>query len=125
MLGDRHSVRVNTCVADLVQSSTGQPVLRMSEPVCAAANELKHFLFARVYRTGGRAGPQERRAHAIVRQLFRCFMENPKDAQFMTPAQRRLPDEGRARVVADYVAGMTDRFACAQFAELYVPDGYL
>ncbi len=58
-------------------------------------------------------------AHAVVKELFELFLAEPgRLPAEWTEATRGLDQTGRARVVADYIAGMTDRFAFAEHARL-------
>jgi dGTPase len=57
------------------------------------------------------------RADAIVRRLFKAYLADPSA---MPPDwAAKAHQDGRARAVADYVAGMTDRFAIAEHARLF------
>ena len=92
------------------------PLLQFSEPMRARSRTLKTFLLHQLYRH-----PQvlhtTGQAKQVVRALFAAYLAGPQEMQggFLARAQaaRGLPDEARltARVVADYIAGMTDRFA--------------
>ncbi len=55
-------------------------------------------------------------ADAIVRRLFNAYMTDPSA---MPPEWAAKAGHGRARAVADYIAGMTDRFAIAEHARLF------
>jgi dGTPase len=91
----------------------GQPLVAMSEEIHAQHLSLKRFLQKHLY---GHEQKLEmtRRAQAIVRELFEAYTA---DVQRMSPdfaAQAAgLDGAGRARVIADYIAGMTDRYAIA------------
>jgi dGTPase len=89
----------------------GSPVIAFSPPMAEANMALKSWLFANMYHhervTLGRQG-----ATRIVRDLFEQFRANPG----MLPQEwqgrlERRSEAARMRVVADYIAGMTDRFA--------------
>jgi dGTPase len=71
----------------------------------ADSAELKRFLFANLYRHP-QVNATTAAARQIVRDLFSGYMEQPER---MAPEFASSPD--RARGVADYIAGMTDRFA--------------
>jgi dGTPase len=58
-------------------------------------------------------------ADAIVRRLFKAYMTDPST---MPPGwAAKAGGQTRARAVADYIAGMTDRFAVAEHARLFDP----
>lgn len=95
------------------------PVVAFSDAVGRELAGLKAYLFAHVYRHERVMGVM-RRAEDVVRDLHaRCLA----DAGAMPPNWQRavagLDDRRRARVVADYVAGMTDRYALAEHRRLF------
>ncbi|MCC5858423.1 MAG: deoxyguanosinetriphosphate triphosphohydrolase [Ectothiorhodospiraceae bacterium] len=102
-----------------------QPLIRFSEAMQAEHVELKRFLFKRLYRHH-RVYRMAEKAQRTVAALFRAFMD---DIALMPPQQheqaRRLEQErgqaGRARGVADYIAGMTDRYAIDEHERLFNP----
>ena len=113
-LGARHSERINTLVADIIQQSdtASKDGILMSRHVRAAADTLRDFLYERVYDPIN-AKPETQHAQDIVRAHFNYFMFHPDqlpDAHVVA-----LDNEPVERRVADFVASMTDRFA----AELY------
>jgi dGTPase len=56
------------------------------------------------------------KARRIIGDLFQAFMDDPR----LLPPQFNLPAEsGRARSVADYIAGMTDRYAIREYRRLF------
>jgi dGTPase len=89
--------------------------VRFSEPFREAQRELKEFLREHVYRHP-RVRQMTEQAHETVRLLFDSLRADfdlmPDDhAARARAAAERGDDSGAARVVCDYVAGMTDRFA--------------
>ncbi len=93
--------------------------------VAAEHLELKQFLRKNLYRHY-RVLRMTTKAHKVVQSLFAAFMEKP---ELMPPEHwvhaRKLQgdegDAGRARAVADYIAGMTDRFAILEYDRLFDP----
>jgi dGTPase len=119
-LGATHSERINTLVTDLVTASSGQPEIRLSPAVFAALDELRDFMFEQVYlRTG--AQDQQEKAIAVVRALFGWFLEHPDE---LPPEYHRTPGDQPTRV-ADFIAGMTDRYALRTYEQLFLPQGWL
>ncbi|RYE42750.1 MAG: deoxyguanosinetriphosphate triphosphohydrolase [Hyphomicrobiales bacterium] len=96
-------------IADI--RSAGAVLVRFSEPMRVQSQELKKFLFRNLYRH-----PQvmqtTSRAQQVVRELFAAYMETPAEmlGTHGIKAENGEP-MGRARTVADFIAGMTDRFA--------------
>jgi dGTPase len=88
------------------------PLVRFSAPMQAESAALKRFLFANLYRH-----PQvmQTTGHArqVVRELFAAYVDAPAE---MGGGFDRRPE--RPRAVADYIAGMTDRFAAREHERL-------
>jgi dGTPase len=90
----------------------------MSPEVLDVVDELREFMFSNVY-TDSAAKEDDPKTHFVVHRLFEYFCQHPED----------LPDEWREnprndpieRRVADYIAGMTDRYAIQVFERFYVP----
>jgi dGTPase len=90
----------------------------MSPPVLGVVDELREFMFSRVY-TDSAAKEDDPKTHFVVRKLFEYFSEHPEDLPGEIRANpRKDPAE---RLVADYIAGMTDRYAIQIFERFYVP----
>ena len=89
----------------------GAAAIAFSPPVAEANAALKAWLHANMY-GHERVRAERRQATAILRDLFAAYRCRP---QLLPPEwQQRLDgrgESGRMRVVADYIAGMTDRFA--------------
>jgi dGTPase len=81
--------------------------------------ELKRVLLGRLYRHH-RVTRMTMKAKRIMTDLFHTYMDEP---QQMPPHVHRRIEEGepQARVVADYIAGMTDRFAFDEYKKLFDP----
>jgi dGTPase len=96
----------------------GAPVIAFSPAMATAQRELRGFLFERMYRHA-RALEVWERARAAISFLFPVFMNDPA---FLPPEWAKLatyaPEEGSARVVCDYIAGMTDRYALGEYRRL-------
>ena len=121
VLGATHSARINTMILDLVQNSEEQPHLQMSPLVEEAMNALREFMFDRVYRDGWR-DPEEKRCDYIIRALFDYFCSHPGEMpeEYLLITYR----DGMERGVADFLSGMTDRYATRKFTDLFVPSAF-
>ncbi len=104
------AARVNS----LDEVRAAAPLAAFSDEVRARSLELKRFLHAGLYRHP-RVGDVMTRARAVIRQLFEAYLSDPS----RLPAEHgeRVEALG-ARAVADYIAGMTDRFALREHARL-------
>lgn len=90
------------------------PLLRFSDAMRAESTELKRFLFANLYRHP-QVVEKTDQAKQVVRELFSAYMADP--AQISQPSAASAA-AGVARSVADYIAGMTDRFAAREHLRL-------
>jgi len=120
-LGHTHSERINTLVSDVVESSRGKPMITMTPDVERAMLELRTFMFERVYRNPVAKG-EEVKARRIIQELYKYYMAHPE--KLPEDFQPQLDLEGLSRVVCDYVAGMTDKYAVYKFEEIFVPTGW-
>ena len=120
VLGDTHAKRITTMVSDVVAQSRDRPRIEMGRQVEESSNELKDFLFDRVYQSGDAAGAEAARVARIIEGLFRHYMAHPEEVRGGPEAASAGPAP-LARVVCDYLAGMTDRFAVQQFQTHFIP----
>jgi dGTPase len=125
---------INRCAQDLIDSTlaalreargesledvrAAPRLVRYSPETAARVRELKEFLFRNLYRhyrvvrMGDKAG-------RILRDLFQSYCSEP--LQLPPHYQERIAGEGLERVVCDYIAGMTDRFALDEHRKLFDP----
>jgi dGTPase len=97
-------------------AAAGRTLVGLSAAIEAADRDVKAFLFAHMYRHPEVRRVRER-ADAIVRRLFKAYVSDPSA---MPPDWAAKACQGeRARAVADYIAGMTDRFAIAEHGRLF------
>jgi dGTPase len=121
VLGTRHAKRIDTLVRDIIANSSVNQApgsIAMSPSVLDAANALRGFLFARVYRPLNETGDTQR-AQRVVLELCDHYVAHPE--QMPPEYQPDARAEPLTRLVADYVASMTDRFAIERFEQLFVP----
>ncbi|MCL5979462.1 MAG: deoxyguanosinetriphosphate triphosphohydrolase [Gammaproteobacteria bacterium] len=105
--------------------AAASPLAAHSDAMASEITTLKRFLYQQLYRHP-RVHRQAEKAKRLVRRLFNTLLDDPR----LLPSkyQRRMQVDGsdaaaRARVVADYIAGMTDRFAIAEYDRLFDPHG--
>jgi len=97
------------------------PLIHFSEEVAAKNLKLKQFLRKNLYHHY-RVNRMSAKAARIVRELFAAFFENPG----LLPNEFQVYAEtDKARAVADYIAGMTDRFAIREHRKLFAVEEYL
>ncbi|MBQ8309034.1 MAG: deoxyguanosinetriphosphate triphosphohydrolase [Clostridia bacterium] len=120
VLGHETKTRINTAITDIYQTSYDQNFVRMSDEVMAATNELRKFMFERVYELANKS--IQERSERMLTQMFEYFTKNVDKL----PARylRLLDRDGKERVVCDYLSGMTDRYAIGVFESLFIPSTF-
>lgn len=88
------------------------PLVRFSEAARAEAGQLKSFLFQDLYRHP-RVTDTTAQAQEVVRELFERYLAQPEEMQAGFASRQDTP-----RAVADYIAGMTDRYALREHERL-------
>jgi dGTPase len=133
---------INCQVVDLVQTSNAllaqhrpadlEAVRRQTVPLIAFSEnmrernlELKRFLRTQLYRHY-RVHRMSVKALRVIRELFEAFFTDPRllpreAQQKVAELQQNNGEHGRARAVADYIAGMTDRYAIKEHQRVYNP----
>lgn len=123
-LGERWRGRVRPALdrmlQDLITDLRGQyaatHVLALSGDRQRELDRLSHFLRDRVYRHP-RLVRSDTKARRIIRAIFDAYVAEPR----LLPERfaKRVDEQGIARVAADYIAGMTDRFCADEHARLF------
>jgi dGTPase len=132
---------INHLVSDLIDSSSARldasgvrsiaevrsqpkPLIGFSDATRDANRELKSFLRGHLY-THYKVRRMTSKAQRVVRELFEAFFKDPGLMPDEHEARTRLElakgPAGRARAVADYIAGMTDRYAILEHSRLFEP----
>ena len=121
VLGSNRSQRFQVLLGDLIEHSLDQDTVQMSQPVQKAYEQLRAFMFTEVY-LNSRAKAEEKKVKHVLEELYMHYMAHPD----VMPEEYRhiLEREGKARAVCDYISGMSDRFAVAQFEELFIPKSW-
>ncbi len=84
-------------------------------------DELKQIMRDRLYRHY-RVSRMTEKAGRVLARLFETYMTEPRQMPEHVLARVEVDGEPIARVVADYIAGMTDRFALDEYRKLFDPD---
>ena len=121
LLGLTHSERINTLVMDIIRCSRGKDALERTPEIEKAMEDLREFMFERVYRNPVAKG-EEHKAKDIIGALYNHYIKYPDDL----PAgfQPQLSFDGIERTIIDYIAGMTDKYAVDKFTEIFIPSGW-
>ncbi|MFH1263057.1 MAG: deoxyguanosinetriphosphate triphosphohydrolase [Pseudomonadota bacterium] len=129
------SLMITTLVADLTEQTLanlakhkisslddlkklGTPIASFSPAVAAHNSELKKFLHRNMY-SHYRVIRMEEKARRIIHDLFATYLERPE--QLPREFADRSRNDPTARIVCDYIAGMTDRFAMDEHMKLFDP----
>ena len=115
LLGPNGSARIDTLVRDIVDRSAEAGDIVQSEEVGGAMLRLRKFMFERVY-LGTTARREHERVQRTMRGLFEHYSEHPEEVPSVDP------EAEPCQRVADYIAGMTDRYCIAKFTALNVPE---
>jgi dGTPase len=130
VLGSSHRQRINTLVSDVIDASwaaTGEgdepPFIVMGQEVRKAANELRDFLFRKVYQCDS-IRQENSRVKRLLMMLYEYYLQHPKELP--SKYLQNLPDGGKVQalqdIIVDYISGMTDRYAIEVFQDLYPID---
>ena len=95
-----------------------ESIVRFSTPMRREKKELKSFLHKNLY-THPRVVRMTDKGQRIIKELFHTFMSKP--LQLPTHVRGRTKKDSIERVICDYVAGMTDRFASDEYKRLFDP----
>ena len=121
VLGMTHSQRINALVCDIIHTSREAGCVTISPEVEKALQDLRSFMFEKVYRNPVAKG-EESKAKDMLSRMFAHYMSHPEDLP--EDFQPQLSFDGMERTVCDYIAGMTDNYAVDKFTEIFVPNGW-
>ncbi len=121
ILGNTHTQRINTLVCDMIRTSTEAGEIMLSDGVYQALQNLRSFMFERVYRNPLAKG-QESKAKEMLEKLYRYYVNQPE----ALPADfhPQVSFDGIERTVCDYIACMTDKYAVDKYTEIFIPTGW-
>ena len=122
---------IDTLVTDLIRTSAenirrhapgsikevrlAQPLIAFSPRIHEESQELKSFLRENLYRHY-RVVRMSTKAHRIVAELFAALLS---DTRLLPPEFQEQAGKGAPRAIADYIAGMTDRYAILEHRRLF------
>ena len=127
ILGRTHSERANTMIKDLVYSthvSDGELVLQMGDETYNTMTELRHFLYENVYRSH-HVHKEFVKAKKILSELYVYFLDNDdmlqKKLKEIGLSTGNRHHQSKERVVCDFIASMTDRYALTLYEKIFFP----
>lgn len=108
--------RIAEHAPDSIEAVRAAPLLAGFSPALRRdSDELKRFLFEHLYRHY-KVMRMTGKARRIVRELYAAFLDDPR---LLPPDYRRQGKAEQARAIADYIAGMTDRYAMREHERLF------
>ncbi|MDX1663380.1 MAG: deoxyguanosinetriphosphate triphosphohydrolase [Candidatus Promineifilaceae bacterium] len=113
-----HTLEENDLDSPLAVQMFDRNVVGYSEPMARKVRQLKDYLYQNMYRHY-RVMRMQVKAERFVSELFNAYVQEPK--MLPTQTQKRLAQLPVERVVCDYIAGMTDRYALAEWEKLFDP----
>jgi len=121
-LGESHARRIDTLIKSLIYTSLeeGLKHIKMEERKLSALETLRDFLFERVYFSPV-VRKEFEKAKKILLSLFEFYAKNFERIEYLLRARELFPSESEERLIADYLSGMTDRFALYEYFEHFVP----
>ena len=121
VLGSSGSARIDALVHDMVEQSALAGDIVQGAQAGSAMNELRDFMFEHIY-LGPAVRDEHQRISGVVRRLFEHYVAHPEllpGSSGAAPGEKDL-----ARLVTDYLAGMTDRYCIREYSELQVPQAF-
>ncbi len=118
VLGESHRDRINSLVTNLIRHTLETDCLGMDEEYETTMQALRSFMFERVYRNPIAKG-EESKARHILQELYQYYIKHPE--KLPPDFQPQLSFEGMERIVCDYIAGMSDKYAMYKYEELFIP----
>ena len=110
-LGKTKSRRISSIVIDIIENSINRPEILISDECKKHMDILRSWLFENVYY----AKKEEYKAERIVRELFYLYVN-------ILEKTYNCEDENlKKRIVCDYIAGMTDRYAIQKYKKYFLP----
>jgi dGTPase len=107
---------IDAMITAVIEESLRTDAVRMDGATLAVMNQLRDFMFAHVYQSAEQLR-QQRRAITVIRDLMDWHLEHPEEI----PDSYREHDAPVVVQAADYIAGMTDRYALATHDRLFRP----
>ncbi|OGH99722.1 MAG: deoxyguanosinetriphosphate triphosphohydrolase [Candidatus Melainabacteria bacterium GWA2_34_9] len=117
MLGANINARITTTIKDIVENSTDS--IKMSKKCKNAMDELRTWMFENVYKDS-LAKEEEYKAKKVISELFNYYMINSNQLEMNS----KTKSDTKERIVADYIAGMTDRFALQDYIDKFIPKSW-
>ena len=114
--GDPGREWIDAMINAVIDESLRAGAVRMDAETLGVMNELRDFMFENVYQSAEQLR-QQRRAISVIRDLMDWHLEHPEEI----PDSFRQTDASNVVQAADYIAGMSDRYALTTHDRLFRP----
>ena len=135
ILGKNKKERITFIIKDIILNSDSS--IKMSPDCNRAMNTaLREWMFEHVYKNPLAKG-EEGKAQTVIKSLFEYYLENIEKLMVgklntclvLNPKISKIcpsyeTEDNKERIVTDYIAGMTDRFAISDYLDKFVPSSY-
>jgi len=121
-LGVSHSERISTLVKSVILTTkeANEKTILMDDKSLEALTILRDFLFEKIYFSPV-VRKEFEKAKKILVSLFEFYFKNFEKIEYFQKASKIFPNTPKERIIADYISGMTDRFAIYQYFEFFIP----
>ncbi|MCI8327071.1 MAG: deoxyguanosinetriphosphate triphosphohydrolase [Lachnospiraceae bacterium] len=119
VLGMTTKERLDTLIHNIIMKSEGQGDILMSREIEEAMQDLRRFMFQKVYQNPVAKGEEEK-AERLLCELYYYYMEH---IEILPQQYQRMYQNGekKDRVICDYISGMTDQYAIMKYQEFFLP----
>jgi dGTPase len=120
ILGKSHGERINTMILDIIKNSMEKDVIKMSDDVGEATNDLRDYMFQNVY-LNNNAKSEEYKAEYVIEQLYKYYFKNIDALPQEHLKIYKNIDCDIEDIICDYIAGTTDRYVVNLFNNIFLP----
>lgn len=123
ILGKTHAQRIDTMVKNIIFTSLKDnlKIIKMNNEVRQATENLRAYLYENVY-NNEITHKEFDKASKILRELYDYYLKNPQE--IFENSTLDISDNKLERLVCDFIAGMTDRFALMTYEKLFLPQSW-
>ncbi len=118
-LGMSPKKRLDTLMHDIIYNSIDRDEIRMSDEIQSYMVALRQFMYDHLY-TNSEAKAEEKKVPYLLTSLYQYY-EKHADKMPQEYINMIKAGENEARVVSDFISGMTDQYAMQKFVELFIP----
>ena len=121
VLGSTSRDRINRMITSIYENSIGKDCVAMGEKEAHALENLRSFMFEKVYITPLSRKEEERAKRMLSAMYDYYFKDRERLPAFYLSLTERYPIE---QVLCDYLSSMTDKFAVAVFNNIFIPHSW-